>query len=78
MSLSRTRGEWGERLALVGNVDVRALLDADLARVRREVDRCVREGGSGSGYMLATCNSIFEGMNSAAVGEYFRYAARCC
>ena len=74
MSLRQVRAEWGDRLALVGNVDIRALLGHDLARVRREVDRCVTEGGSGSGYMLATCNSIFEGMTPAAVSEYFRYA----
>ena len=27
----------------------------------------------GGRYMLASCNSIFEGMNPAAVAEFFRY-----
>jgi hypothetical protein len=41
--------------------------------VRAEVDRCVAQGATGGGYMMATCNSIHEGMNPAAVAEMFRY-----
>jgi uroporphyrinogen-III decarboxylase len=42
--------------------------------VRREVRRCTADGGP-SGFMLSSCNSIFPGMNPAAVREFFRYQA---
>jgi uroporphyrinogen decarboxylase len=74
MDLARIKREFGQDLVLIGNVDVRVLCDSDLEAVRREVDRCMQQGAPGGGYMLATCNSIFEGMNAAAVAEMFRYA----
>ena len=41
--------------------------------VDSEVDRCIAQGAPGGGYMLAACNSSFEGMNPRAVAEFFRY-----
>jgi len=76
MDLARVKREYGEDLVLVGNVDIRVLFASDLAAVRREVDRCVDQGAPGGGYMLATCNSICEGMDPLAVAELFRYEAR--
>ena len=73
MDLSRIKQECGQDLVLIGNVDVRVLCGSDLEAVRREVRRCIQEGAPGGGYMLASCNSIFEGMNPAAVAEMFRY-----
>ncbi len=75
IDLGRVKHAYGDRLALAGNVDVRVLCDSDLAAVRAEVDRCLAQGGPGGGYLLATCNSIFTGMNPAAVAELFRYEA---
>jgi uroporphyrinogen decarboxylase len=73
MDLSTIKREFGRDLVLVGNVDVRVLCASDLADVRAEVDRCLRQGAPGGGFMIATCNSIFEGMNPSAVAEMFRY-----
>jgi len=73
MDLGQVKRAFGEDLVLVGNVDVRVLCAADLQAVRDEVDRCIAQGAPGGGYMLATCNSIFEGMNPRAVAELFRY-----
>ena len=73
MDLARIKREFGRDLVLVGNVDVRVLCDGDLGAVRREVDRCIAQGAPGGGYMMASCNSIFAGMNPAAVAELFRY-----
>lgn len=73
MDLAKTKQEYGRDLVLVGNVDVRVLCDTNLAAVRGEVDRCMEQGAPGGGYMIASCNSIFEGMNPAAVAEMFRY-----
>jgi uroporphyrinogen decarboxylase len=75
MDLGRTKREYGKDLVLIGNVDIRVLFGSDLAAVRREVDRCLRQGTPGGGYMIASCNSICEGMNPTAVVEMFRYAA---
>jgi uroporphyrinogen decarboxylase len=73
MNLARIRTEYGRDLVLVGNVDTRVLCGSNLDAVRSEVDRCLEQGGQGGGYMMATCNSIFEDMNPAAVAELFRY-----
>jgi uroporphyrinogen-III decarboxylase len=73
VDLASVKREFGADLTLIGNVDVAVLCGDDLAAVRADVDRCLRDGGP-TGYMLASCNSIFEGMNPAAVAEMFRYA----
>jgi uroporphyrinogen decarboxylase len=75
MDLGHVKREYGQDLVLVGNVDVRVLFGEDLTAVRAEVDRCLQQAAAGGGYMLATCNSIYEGMNPAAVAELFRYEA---
>lgn len=75
IDLAAVRREFGRDLALIGNLDIGVLTDDDLAAVRAEVDRCLGEGEAGDGYLFATCNSIFEGLNRAAVREMFRYAA---
>lgn len=73
MDLARMKSEYGKDLVLIGNVDVRVLFGSDLGEVRREVDRCIAGGASNGGYMIASCNSICEGMNPDAVAEMFRY-----
>jgi uroporphyrinogen decarboxylase len=73
MDLARMKRIFGRDLVLVGNVDVRVLFGNDLEAVRKEVDRCIQQGAPGGGYMIASCNSIFEGMNPASVAEMFRY-----
>jgi len=73
MDLRRIKQEYGADLVLIGNIDIRVLFDSDLEAVRAEVDRCLEQGAPGGGYMLATCNSIFEGLNPLAVAEMLRY-----
>lgn len=73
MDLAKIKREFGRDLVLIGNVDVRVLFGSDLEAVRGEVDRCIEQGAPGGGYMIASCNSIFEGMNPAAVAEMFSY-----
>jgi uroporphyrinogen decarboxylase len=73
MDLLKIKREYGRALVLIGNVDIRVLFGSDLEAVRREVDRCIAQGAPGGGYMIASCNSICEGMNPAAVAEMFRY-----
>ncbi len=75
IDLAAIKREYGRDLTLIGNVAVGVLTGSDLGAVRREVDRCVAQGAPGGGYMLATCNSIFDGLNPQAVAEMFRYEA---
>ncbi|HID61512.1 MAG TPA: hypothetical protein EYP49_02015 [Anaerolineae bacterium] len=74
MDLGKVKREFGRDLVLIGNVDVSVLCNSDLEAVREEVERCIEQGAAGGGYMLASCNSIFNGMNPASVIEMFRYA----
>jgi len=73
MNLSEIKQKFGRDLVLIGNVDARVLFSPDLEPVRREVDRCIDQGAPSGGYMIASCNSIYEGMNLDAVVELFRY-----
>ncbi len=75
IDLANVKKEFGKDLILVGNVDVAILAGDDLDAVRAEVDRCIQQGAPGGGYMLSTCNSIFDGLNPKAVMEMFRYEA---
>jgi uroporphyrinogen decarboxylase len=75
ISLSAVKANYGDRLVLFGNADVRLLCSPDLVAVRTEIHRCLDQGGK-SGYLFASCNSIFAGMNPAAVREFFRFQAK--
>lgn len=75
IDLGQAKAQFGSDLVLIGNVDVNVLCGGDLDAVRGDVDRAVRQGAPGGGYMLSTCNSIFNGMNAGAVAEFFRYEA---
>jgi uroporphyrinogen decarboxylase len=77
IDLGAIKRDFGNDLVLVGNIDVGVLCDTDLDAVRREVDRCLEHGAPGGGYMIATCNSIFTGMNVEIVAEMFRYEEKC-
>ena len=74
IDLEKVKREFGQDLVLVGNVDVDVLCHSDLGAVREEVRRCMAQGAAGGGYMIASCNSIFKGMDPASVVEMFRYA----
>jgi len=74
IDLGKVKREFGRDLVLIGNVDVTVLCDSDFGAVREEVTRCIEQGAAGGGYMIASCNSIFKGMNPASVVEMFRYA----
>ena len=73
IDLGFVKKEYGKDLVLVGNVDVSVLAGNNLQAVRDEVDRCIKQGAEGGGYMISSCNSIFDGLNPDAVAEMFRY-----
>jgi uroporphyrinogen decarboxylase len=78
IDLGLVKQDFGKELVLVGNVDVALLCADDLDAVRSEVDRALRQGAPDGGYMVSTCNSIFNGMNAESVAEFFRYEAEVC
>ena len=75
IDLASVKSEYGKDLVMIGNVDVRILAGDNLQVVRDEVNRCVEQGAPGGGYMIASCNSIYNGLNPQAVLEMFRYEA---
>jgi len=70
IDLTAVKQQYGDRLALLGNVDVRLLCGDDAAAVRADVARSLAQGGP-DGFLLSTCNSIFPGMNPAMVQAFF-------
>jgi uroporphyrinogen-III decarboxylase len=74
--LARLKRDFGKDLTLVGNVEVSVLCGSDPAAARDEVHRCMRDGAPGGRYMIASCNSIFKGMNVEVVREMFRAEAQ--
>jgi len=75
IDLAQVKRQFGADLILIGNLDVEVLAEKNLAAVRAEVDRCLVQGAPGGGYMFATSNSIFAGLNAPAVAEMFHYAS---
>jgi uroporphyrinogen decarboxylase len=74
IDLAQVKRDFGKNLVLVGNVDAVLMCGSDLEDIRREVRRCLDQAAAGGGYMIGTCNSMFNGVNPAAVVEMCRYA----
>ena len=70
-NLAAIKRQYGDQLILLGNVDVNLFFTSDLDLIRADVRRSYEQGGQ-RGYMLSSCNSIYPGMNPAAVREFFR------
>ena len=58
MSLRELKEQIGERICLVGNVEVDVLARGTVEQTREEVHRCLSEGAPGGGYMISSSNSI--------------------
>jgi uroporphyrinogen decarboxylase len=75
MNMGEIKREFGKELVLIGNVDGNQILcQPDLGLVRTEVDRCLREGMAGGGYMLSIAGSAHEGIRPEALLELCRHA----
>ncbi len=71
-NLGKIKETYGDELFMIGNLDVNLLCQDDLEAVRADLQRCLEQGGI-RGYMLSSSNSIFPGMNPAAVKEYMQH-----
>ncbi len=75
MNMAEIKKEFGKDLVLLGNVDGNQILfQSDLELVRKEVDRSLKEGMDGGGYMLSIAGSAHEGVHLEALLEMCRYA----
>ncbi|KPV64366.1 MAG: Methylated-thiol--coenzyme M methyltransferase [Candidatus Bathyarchaeota archaeon BA1] len=66
MSLKEVKEKYGDRIAVMGNVDCAHILPfGSLLDVERDVIRCIREAAEGGGYILSSSNSIHSGVKTA-------------
>jgi uroporphyrinogen decarboxylase len=77
LDLSAIKTQYGDKLVLAGNFDTTNILcQSDLVLVRKEVERCISQGGPGGGYLFSSSNSLFEGHNLAAILETYKHAKK--
>jgi len=61
MKLEDVKERYGDRICLIGNVDVSTVLPlGTVEETVMEVKRCLREAASGGGYILSSSNSIHD------------------
>jgi uroporphyrinogen decarboxylase len=64
MSLETVKKEYGDRVAIKGNVNcVTTLVSGTSQQVIDEVKKCIRIAGPGGGYVCSSSNSIHSGIN---------------
>jgi uroporphyrinogen decarboxylase len=81
MDLATVKRDWGDRIAIKGNVDCASVLvDGPQAEVVEAVKTCIRAAGAGGGYTCSSSNSIHSGVKPAlyrtmveAIREYGTY-----
>ncbi|MEM2088259.1 MAG: uroporphyrinogen decarboxylase family protein [Thermoproteota archaeon] len=64
MSLKHVKERYGDRICLVGNVDPRILEFGSAGDVYQEVNRCIRDGAPGGGYVLSASASVCSNTNA--------------
>ncbi len=69
MDLLRLKRLYGQRIALIGGMDVRELISNDLGRVRRQLELKLPAAMAGSGYVLQVDHSVPPQVNY----ETYRY-----
>lgn len=75
MDLGEVKRQYGRDLVLIGNVCVSEVLPSgDMARIRADVERCMRQAKAGGGYLLSSSNSLHAGIEVESGLEAFRYA----
>ena len=76
MDIGRVKREYGDRVAIVGNIDCGELLSRGTPeQVRETVRETIRVAGPGGGFLLASSNSIHSSVkpeNLVAMGEACR------
>lgn len=74
VDLGQVKKDYGDKLVLLGNVDVgEVLCQDDNELVRRDVDRCMSQAKAGGGYILSDSNSLHAACKAQSIYEMFRY-----
>ncbi len=77
INLAQIKKQYGDKLVLAGNLDTTEILcQSNLDIVRKDVERCIRQGAPEGGYLFSSSNSLFEGHNIKAIQEAFRHAKK--
>ncbi len=77
MNLAEIKERYGKKLVLAGNLDITSVLfQSDLEIVRKDVERCIKQGAPGGGYIFSSCNSLVRGMSIEAILEAYRHAKK--
>ncbi|MFW9856293.1 MAG: uroporphyrinogen decarboxylase family protein [Candidatus Thorarchaeota archaeon] len=75
VDLKVVKQRFGDKLVLCGNVDTTGVLcGSDPSHIHREVERCIRDGAPGGGYLFSSSNSLFEGHDYDAIIETYKHA----
>jgi uroporphyrinogen decarboxylase len=63
MDLAKVKQQWGDRVAIKGNVNCAVeLTDGTEQDVEEAVKKCIREAGPGGGYACSSSNMIHSGV----------------
>ncbi|MFQ5978919.1 MAG: uroporphyrinogen decarboxylase family protein [Candidatus Heimdallarchaeota archaeon] len=77
MDLGQIKAQFGNKLILAGNLDATYILcQKDMALVRKDVERCIRQGAPNGGYFFSSSNSLFEGHHLEAIIEAYHHAKK--
>jgi len=75
MSLEAMKMNYGDKIALIGNIDSKTVLQAGPTEsIKKQVLECLEIAAPGGGYILASDHSIHEGIPSANVKFMFKTA----
>ncbi len=75
LNMADIKENFRNKLILAGNLNItNVLTQPDLNLVRKDVERCIKQGAPGGGYLFSSCNSLFNGMYIKSILEAYRYA----
>jgi uroporphyrinogen decarboxylase len=75
VDMGTIKQQYGDQLVLAGNLDVtNVLTKTDIEFIRKDVERCIKQGAPGGGYLFSSSNSLFKGMKIESILEAYRYA----
>jgi uroporphyrinogen decarboxylase len=63
--LSEAKASWGDKIAILGNIDCNTLTYGPPKRIQEEVKQAIRDAGPGGGYIMSSGNSIHNGISPA-------------
>ena len=72
--LADAKASWGDKIAILGNIDCNILTYGPAWRIEAEVKQAIKDAGPGGGYIMSSGNSIHYGIRP----EHFRVMVESC